>query len=259
MPVTLPCTSCCRSQITDVVQDQGGDSRWVTMTIRGARFQPDALVKLVRPGHRRDRAERYEVIDATTHHRHLRPPRRAARRSTTSTVINPNGATGDRCRTAIWSRRALEIDVTIGLGGPRVLPAGQTGLYGISLQSLTNVDTPYVYFEFGAPEIGDNAMIFGLPFVTFNSNVRGSPDGVRTDVPWASLDSEVNLGGCMLASGYALDVTAGGFVGMSFSVAHLPGPEGDRHRDFDGFQRALYDARPEWQGGRSGRRVESTS
>ena len=36
--------------ITDIVQDQGGDGRWVTTTITGARFQPGAIVKLVRPG-----------------------------------------------------------------------------------------------------------------------------------------------------------------------------------------------------------------
>ena len=46
--------------------------------------------------------------------------------------------------------RALEPDVTIGMGGPRVHRGGQRGPYSVSLQSLTNVDTPYVYFQFGA-------------------------------------------------------------------------------------------------------------
>ena len=98
--------------------------------------------------------------------------------------------------------RALEPDVTIGLGGPRVVLAGQTGLYSVALQSLTNVDTPYVYFQFGTPEMGNNDMVYGLPYLTFNSNVRGAPDEAREDVPWASLDSEVNTGGFMLAPGY---------------------------------------------------------
>jgi hypothetical protein len=52
-------------QITDVSEDQGGDSRWVTMTIRGAGFKPDALVKLVRPGIAEYEPVRYEVLDAT--------------------------------------------------------------------------------------------------------------------------------------------------------------------------------------------------
>ncbi|MEY3475032.1 MAG: hypothetical protein RL087_1490, partial [Pseudomonadota bacterium] len=161
------------------------------------------------------------------------------------TVLNPDGAQATLpYRYLIES--ALEPDVTIGLGGPRVVPAGQTGLYGISLQSLTNVDTPYVHFTFGAPEMGDNAMVYGLPYVTFNSNVRGSPDGARDDVAWASLDSETNTNGFMLASGYALDVTAGGYVGMSFTVSTYPGMKALADRDFEAFKRALYDARPDW-------------
>ena len=46
-------------------QDQGGDSRWVTVTITGARFRPGAIVKLVRPGIAEFEPVRYEVVDAT--------------------------------------------------------------------------------------------------------------------------------------------------------------------------------------------------
>ena len=48
----------------------------------------------------------------------------------------------------------LARDVAIGLGGPRILAPGDVGTYGVSLQSLTNVDTPYVHFQFGIPELG---------------------------------------------------------------------------------------------------------
>ena len=66
---------------------------------------------------------------------------------------------------------------------PRVVPAGQNGLFSISLQSLTNVDTPYVHFSFGVTELGDNAKVYGLPYTTFSSNVAGRPDGgLRSDV-----------------------------------------------------------------------------
>ena len=147
-------------QITDVTPDQGGDSRWVTMTIRGARFKPGALVKLVRPGIDEIEPVRYQVHRRHADHRHLRPaparPRALRRRGD-----QPRRRAGAIVPYRYLVERALPIDVTIGLGGPRVLPAGQTGLYGISLQSLTNVDTPYVYFEFGAPEIGDNAKVYG--------------------------------------------------------------------------------------------------
>ncbi|HEX7095510.1 MAG TPA: CARDB domain-containing protein, partial [Acidimicrobiales bacterium] len=230
-------------QITEVTPDQGGDSRWVTMTIRGAGFKPDALVKLVRPGLEEVEPARYEVIDATRIIATF-DLREAEHGLYDVKVINPNG---DQAIVPYryLVERAMEIDVTIGLGGPRVVPAGQAGLYGITLQSLTNVDTPYVYFEFGAPEIGDNAMIFNLPFVSFNSNVRGAPDGQREDVVWASLDSEVNTDGLMMAPGYALDVNAGGFVGMSFSALTYAGLKEIGARDFAAFQRAIYDARPD--------------
>jgi subtilase family serine protease len=230
-------------QITDVKEDQGGDSRWVTFTIRGAGFKPDALVKLVRPGIAEFEPARYQVIDATRIIATF-DFRGAEHGLYDVKVINPNG---DQAIVPYryLVERAMEIDATIGLGGPRVVPAGQAGLYGITLQSLTNVDTPYVYFEFGAPDIGDNGEIFGLPFVTFNSNVRGAPDGVREDVGWASLDSEVNTDGFMMAPGYALDVTAGGFVGMSFTALTYAGLKEIGARDFAAFQRAVYDARPD--------------
>jgi hypothetical protein len=191
------------------------------MTVRGARFKPGALLKLVRPGIEEIEPAVYEVIDATRIIATF-DFRGVERGLYDLKVINPDGAEAI-VPYRYLVERALEPDVTIGLGGPRVVPAGQAGLYSIALQSLTNVDTPYVYFQFGAPEIGDNAMVYNLPFLTFNSNVRGSPDGVREDVPWASLDSEVNTTGFMLAPGYAMDVVAGGFVGMSFAVLTYPG------------------------------------
>jgi hypothetical protein len=140
----------------------------------------------------------------------------------------------------------MPIDVTIGLGGPRVVPSGQTGLYSISLQSLTNVDTPYVHFSFGVTELGNNAKVYGLPYTSFSSNVAGGPDGnLRSDVGWASLDSEVNTFGTMVAPGYALDVEAGGYVGMNFTVTAYPGLQAIFDRNFEAYRRAVYDARPD--------------
>ena len=75
--------------------------------------------------------------------------------------------------------------------------------------------------------------------------MRGAPDGQRTDVPWASLDSEVNTTGLMLAPGYAFDVSAGGYVGLSFSVTSYPGLKAIWDRDFEAYRAAVYDALPE--------------
>src|SRR5262249_12805806 len=51
--------------ITDVQVDRGGDSRYVSVSVRGARFSPNALVKLIRPGIAEFEPKRYEVVDAT--------------------------------------------------------------------------------------------------------------------------------------------------------------------------------------------------
>ena len=49
----------------------------------------------------------------------------------------------------------------------------------------------------------------------------------------------------MLAPGYAFDVSAGGYVGMSFAVTAYPGLKAILDRDFEAYRRAIYDALPE--------------
>src|SRR5206468_7312178 len=125
--------------------------------------------------------------------------------------------------------RGIEADVTIGIGGPRNLDPGAEGTYSVSLQSLTNVDTPYVRFDVGAPNMGyshDVLDSLNLPYLVFGSNVGGQPDGrtldaagntqqygatptqltdangkVRTDIAWANLDGTLNTAGFDLAPG----------------------------------------------------------
>ena len=68
---------------------------------------------------------------------------------------------------------------TVRLGAPdggeaRVLAVGQSALYGFSLLSLTNVDTPYVRFEYGVPELGANPNLANLPYLAFGTNLRGT-------------------------------------------------------------------------------------
>ena len=36
----------------------------------------------------------------------------------------------------------IEPDVTIGIGGPRIVLAGDQGLYSVAIQSMSNVGTP---------------------------------------------------------------------------------------------------------------------
>jgi large repetitive protein len=220
--------------ITDVVTDRGGDGRYVTVTVLGAQFKPNAIIKLVRPGIAESAPARYEVVNSTEI-RAIFDLRDLPHGLYDVKVINPDG------KEAIVPyrylvERAIETDVTVGLGGPRVLEPGQTGTYGVSIQSLTNLDTPYIHFQFGVPELGVNDYLLDLfklqvrealgiselPYVQFTTNLRGTPEGVRTDVPWASLVSDVNTSGQILAPGYLFDLPTGGFVGQTFNTEIYP-------------------------------------
>ena len=64
---------------------------------------------------------------------------------------------------------------------------------------------------------------------------------------WASLDGAVDTNGFNLAPGYAFDVAAGGFVGMSFNVQTYPGLAEWLAYDFEGLRYKLYAIRPDWK------------
>ncbi|MCC5624358.1 hypothetical protein [Nostoc sp. CHAB 5715] len=221
-------------EITDVVTDRGGDSRYVTTNIIGAQFQPGAIVKLVRPGIAEYNPVRYQVIDSTKITA-IFDLTDAPHGLYDVKVINPDG------RVAIVPyrylvERAIEQDVTIGLGGPSILAPGDTATYGVSVQSLTNIDTPYVHFAIGTPELGTNTEVFNLPYTEFSSNLRGNPEGVLQDVPWASLISDINTNGEILAPGYVLDLPNAGFVGRTFNVQTYPGLQDELAKDPTGLE-----------------------
>ena len=52
-------------EITDVEPDEGGDGKYVTTTILGAQFDPQAIVKLVRPGFAEYEPVSYQVVNST--------------------------------------------------------------------------------------------------------------------------------------------------------------------------------------------------
>ena len=232
--------------ITDVNTDVGGDSKFVTTTVEGARFDEDAIVKLIRPGFAEFVPVVYEVVDST---------KILATFDFTDaphglydvTVINP----GDEAAVVPYRflvEQAIEPDVTIGVGGPRTILAGDMGTYSVALQSVSNLDTPYVHFEVGIPEMLTNQYVYGLPFVRFNSNVRGAPDGAD-DVPWAQINSVINagdtLGGTVRSPGYLFDQDANGFTGFSFNLSTYPGLEQMHDRAWEELVAQIYAADPE--------------
>lgn len=233
--------------ITDIETDRGGDSRYVTTTIKGAQFNPKAIVKLVRPGFAEYEPVRYEVLDSTEI-RAIFDLTSAFHGLYDVKVINPDG------QQAIVPyryliERAIEHDIDIGLGGPRVLAPGDKGTYGVSVKSLTNIDTPYVHFKFGVPELGKNGTVFNFPYLNFYSNLRGQPENQNLeDVPWASLISDINTTGENLAPGYVLDLPTGGFIGQTFNAQTYPGISALLAQDFLGLRLALEEQYPNLKG-----------
>src|SRR5262249_12410996 len=158
-----------------------------TVTIEGAGFDPHAIVRLIRPGIHEEPPVNVRVINAT---------RIIAAFDLTDAphglydlkVVNPGGES-DIVPYRFLVEQTVEPDVTIGVGGPRYIFAGDTGTYSVDLQNLGNVDAPYVYFTVGIPEMGIHDYIYGLPFVRFYSNLRGTPEAAAVQgVPWATLD-----------------------------------------------------------------------
>ncbi|MGA8137346.1 MAG: CARDB domain-containing protein, partial [Pseudomonas gingeri] len=257
--------------ITRVTPDNGGvgdsDHRWVTLDIYGASFQAGALVKLSRPGVYEAEPERWQVLDAT-HIRAIFDTSTFPLGLYDVSVTNPDGRSVTEAN-RYMVERGIEDDVTIGIGGPRDLQPGDSATYTVSLQSLTNVDTPYVYFNIGAVQMGYNQYLLDglhLPYALFGASVTGNPFGdssnsaannqaygqtvatqSRSDIPWSSLDGTLDTNGFNLAPGYALDVAAHGTVGMTFRLQTYPGLSEWLNRDFIGLRDALYATHQDWK------------
>ncbi len=217
--------------ITDVSPDRGGAASYVTTTIRGAKFDSMAIVKLVRPGIAEYEPVSYQVLDAT---------RIIATFDLADAphglydikVTNPGGEVAV-IPYRFLVERALEPEIAVGLGGPRIIAPGDVGRFGFSLLNQGNVDLPYVQFQYGVPELGLNGELFDLPYVVMATNLRGSLP--IEDVPWASIDPVLNTTGHTLASGYAVDLPAFGLAGLSLNTLTYPGLDEQRllHPDFD--------------------------
>ena len=257
--------------ISQVTPDQGGvgddNHRWVTLDIYGASFKAGALVKLTRAGVYDAEPSRWQVLDAT-HIRAIFDLRQFPLGLYDLTVINPDGQRVTEVGRYLVER-GIEADVTIGVGGERSLVSGNSATYSVSLQSLTNVDTPYVRFDVGVPELGYNPYLFEgalkLPYLVFGTNTGGQPTGqastdannqqygmtpttpIRNDIAWAQLEGVQNTQGFNLAPAYAFDVQAGGFVGKSFTVQTFPGLNEWNNYDFEGLRDKLYATHPDWK------------
>ena len=140
--------------ITNVQTDQGGDSKYVTTTISGAQFQPNAIVKLVMPGFAEYQPLTTDFVNSTEIIAEF-DLTGAPHGLYDVQVTNPDG------QMAIAPYRfqveqTIEPDVTIGVGGPRFILAGDTGTYSVALQNLGNINAPYVEFNVGIPQLSND-------------------------------------------------------------------------------------------------------
>ena len=228
-------------QITGVSPDQGGSARFVTMTIDGAGILPGAVAKLSRPGVAEYLPVSVKRVDATRIIATF-DLEGAPHGLYDVVVTNADGQEAILPYRYLVERR-IERDVTVGLGGPRVVPAGEAGTYSVVVDSLTNVDTPYVHFTFGAPELGTNDFAYTLPYLQFATNLGDGSDTPAEGLSGAQ--STVNRGGQLLAPGYAFDLHAEGRAESTFAVQTYPGLKALIDRDFEGIKTYLYDRFPD--------------
>ncbi|HHX88190.1 MAG TPA: LEPR-XLL domain-containing protein, partial [Paracoccus sp.] len=230
-------------QLIDVRQDRVGDGRYVTAVVEGASFTPDTVLRLTRPGvasilpvatQVMDGARIVAVFDLAGADLGLYDVE----------AIHPDGA-----RAVLPYRflveRAIENAVGLALGGPRIVPVGGTGTYALTLQNFSNVDTPYVHFTFGAPDLGRAEGVYNLPFLNFTTNLSGTPPAGAGDVPWTFADARINTTGRTLAPGFAYDLPNGGFTAFSFNVQTYPVLQALVDRDFEQVREYLYDSFPD--------------
>ncbi|MGB2202392.1 MAG: CARDB domain-containing protein, partial [Pseudooceanicola atlanticus] len=231
-------------QITDVRQDRVGDGRYVTTVVEGASFAPGAVLRLTRPGVASVLPINQEILDGSRIVA-VFDLAGAERGLYDVEVINPDGETAVKPY-RVLVERAIENQVGLALGGPRIVPVGQTGNYALTLQNFSNIDTPYVHFTFGAPNMGQAEGVYDLPFLKFTTNLSGDPaTDAGSDVPWADLGPITNTTGHMLAPGFAYDLPTGGLAAFSFNIQTYPVLQALVDRDFEQVREYLYDAYPE--------------
>src|SRR5262249_50726191 len=96
-----------------------------------------------------------------------------------------------------------------------------------------------------------NEKLFNLDYVHFRSSLRGNADAADLQsVPWASMASEVNTAGELLAPGYAFDLATRGAAALTFTAATYPALAELLNPDasFEELREAIYAAYPQYLG-----------
>ncbi len=229
--------------ITDVQTDAGGDTGYVTTTITGAGFNPKAIVKLIRPGFAEIEPVTYQVVDATKIIAEFDLGPRCLRHRTACMTCWSSTPTATRRSfpTASWSRRPWSRRSPSASAGRATSSRATPAPTASPCKTSATSTRPYTYFTVGIPEMGINIFDYGLHYVHAESNVSGGPTaGSLQNLPWATLNSNVDLGGTDTTSGYLVDEAAGGFTGFTFNVDTYPALKRCTTTQFDVLKQILY-------------------
>ncbi len=264
--------------ITSISPTSGGAAtaanQYVTMDIYGAAFGAGAQVVLSRPGVFQLQPKSWQVLDAT-HIRATFDLSNVPHGLYDVEVINPDG-TSVTAPDQYLVTQAIQPDVAVGIGGSSQVTPGDSATYTVSLQNLSNVDTPYVQFNVGATNLGvpdavyhtsgdDLFKALGVPYFTFASNVVGQPPGAPIDtggnnqqygdsptnsaslpnIAWSGLPALQNVKGFNLTPGFALNLADSGTIDATFSVQTRPGLGAWIGRDFPTLRNVLYALHPQ--------------
>ena len=235
--------------ITDVDTDVGGDSKLRHHHDQGRAVPRDAIVKLGPPGHRRVRAGRLKVVDSSDDHRHVRLHRRAAR------AVRPEGHQPRRRRRRsspyrFLIERAIEPDVTIGVGGPRVILAGDAGTYSVALQNLSQPRRALRLLPGRRPRAGQQPVSStACRSSTSTPTCAARPKAPRAARTTPAVDQpRIDHQHRRPAADLRLPVRPRrptGFAGFTFNVATYPGLKEMHDRAFEAFRTQITRAFPQ--------------
>ncbi|MEM9826972.1 MAG: CARDB domain-containing protein, partial [Planctomycetota bacterium] len=213
--------------ITRVTPDSGGDDRYVTMTINGAEFPPQAAVRLVRPTLAEIAPVSVTRVDATRIIA-VFDLRDAPHGLYDVQVLHPDG------RVAVQPYRfqvesADPLAVNVGVGGPGQIDLGSTGAYGIPVENLSNVDIPYTIIEYAFPNVENNSDLIDGPAIQFETGLRDdlhviAPlfDSIST-FDFGEIEPELNLDGVLTGRAIAIDLPASGVTEIGSLITIYPG------------------------------------
>ena len=249
--------------INNVVTDQGGDSQYVTTTISGAQFQPNAIVKLVMPGFAEyqplvtDFVNSTEIIaefdltgllTACTTFRSSIPTARWP----LPPIVSRSSRRSRPTSQSLWADRASSWPATRAHTTSRSI----TWVTSMRLTSNSTSACPSSPMTFPrqipasrSSSIRSTSTFTICPISNSppTSPARRPTRASSADVPFATLQAQADTAasnGHVQAPGYLFNEAAGGSTSFTFDVTTYPGLAALNDRNFDALKAEIYAANP---------------